>query len=83
MNHHFATRIAAGSVLLAVGGLACAAGTAQADDAHGRGTAPLTSRVAGLTSAGGPVGRAASLLKEEIPKEASGQVYLRSPLAEG
>ncbi|MBO0654092.1 hypothetical protein J1792_15310 [Streptomyces triculaminicus] len=82
MKNHIMTRRAAGSVLLAACGLALSAGTAQAAGEGGAKAPSLTERVSRLASVdAAPVGRAASLVKNEIPKEATGKIYLRSPLA--
>ncbi|MEU7133668.1 hypothetical protein [Streptomyces sp. NPDC046261] len=78
-------RVAAGSVLLAACGLA-SAGSAEAAESGGSGPVgqPLTSRVTRLADVDTvPVDRAAALVKNELPQEAAGQIYLRSPLADG
>ncbi|GHG53354.1 hypothetical protein [Streptomyces griseocarneus] len=83
MKNHIATRLTAGPVLLAACGLALSAGTARAADGNGAGAPSLTERVSRLASVDtAPVGQAASLVKEEIPKEATGRIYVRSPLAD-
>ncbi|MFI9202289.1 hypothetical protein [Streptomyces sp. NPDC053048] len=83
MKNHHTMRVTAGSVLLAACGLALCAGTAQAADESGAAPTPLADRVSRLTSVdAAPVGQAASMVKDEIPKEASGRLYVRSPLAD-
>ncbi|GHF59597.1 hypothetical protein GCM10010218_46440 [Streptomyces mashuensis] len=92
------TRVAASSLLLATGGLALAAGTAQAEGAAApaaqqpaqqpaeRPGGALTDRVTGLASARSlPVdelGRTAAYVRDEIPHEARGEFSVRAPLAE-
>ncbi len=86
MKNRIMHRVAAGSVLLAACGLASTAGSAEAAENGGQGSArqPLTSRVTRLADVDtAPVDRAAALVKNELPQEAAGQIYLRSPLAEG
>ncbi|MEU4211788.1 hypothetical protein AB0F13_17580 [Streptomyces sp. NPDC026206] len=70
-------RVTAGSVLLAACGLASLADPAHAAGGDGLGASALSGRVARLAYLAEPVDRAASVLKSELPQEATGQVYLR------
>lgn len=86
MKNSALTRVTAGSVLLATCGLAFSAGAAQAADASPHKPGPLTSLTNRLTStnANAPVDKvekAASLVKGELPEEASGHIYLRTPVS--
>ncbi|GHC67978.1 hypothetical protein [Streptomyces cinnamoneus] len=78
-------RVAAGSVLLAACGLASTAGSARAAGGEGAAApAPLASRVTHLAPIDAvSVGKAASLVKGQLPRETVGQISLRTPLSEG